>query len=92
MAHITINNINIVATKSLDILSDICPICQENISTKCNKCIHNNNDIKCYSVIGICKHAYHLCCINDWSQRQSTSNLRCPMCGQKWELMKRSTH
>ena len=90
MASIKINHINLVGSKSLDILSDICAICQENISNKCNKCSqHNNNINKCYSVIGICKHAYHLCCINDWT-KQATSNILCPMCKQKWELKRHS--
>jgi len=93
--HIKINHINLIASKSLDILSDICAICQENIIDKCNKCSNdnnNNNIIKCYSVIGVCKHAYHLCCIKDWTNKQSSSNIRCPMCAQKWELRKRSIY
>ena len=75
MASITINHIQIRASKSLDILSDICAICQENILDKCNKCINSQN-VQCYSIIGECKHSYHLCC----------------MCNQRWELKKRSTN
>jgi anaphase-promoting complex subunit 11 len=88
MASITINHMKFIASKSLNIISDICAICQENISDKCSICCQNNINIKCYSVIGVCKHAYHLCCINDWTSRQLDT--RCPMCNQKWELKKRS--
>ena len=91
MNQITINHIHIPASKTLDILSNICAICQEDILHKCNKCIYNNN-IQCHSVIGICKHAYHLCCISEWTAKQSTLNLKCPMCSQKWELKKRSIY
>ena len=88
---ITINHINLIASKSLNIISDICAICQENILDKCNKCNQQeDNIIKCYSVIGVCKHAYHYCCINDCTTRQLYSIVRCPMCNQKWELKKRS--
>ena len=89
MSKITINHININGTKTLDIISDICAICQENILDKCNECNTNNNT--CYSVVGTCKHAYHYCCINSWTNNQS-NNQKCPMCNQKWELKKRAKH
>lgn len=89
MNSITVNHIVFYGVKELDIISNICAICQENITESCNKCIQDHN-IKCYSVIGVCKHAYHYCCINDWITRQSLINIKCPMCNQKWELKKRS--
>ncbi len=92
MTSIKINYIEFCGSKSINILSDICAICQENIVDKCAKCSNPDNitNIKCYSVIGVCRHAYHLCCINDGSHKQTTFNKRCPMCSQKWELKKRS--
>ncbi len=83
---ITINSLNIYAIKTLPL--DICAICQQNIIEKCNKCEINNNE--CISIIGICMHAYHKCCIDNWIQTHPSINVKCPMCNQKWELKKRS--
>ena len=75
---ITINYINFIGSNSIDVK---CPICLENITDKCNKC-NNHNDKTCYSVIGVCNHMFHYCCI------PTTSNV-CSLCNKKWELKRR---
>ena len=83
---IIINNINILAVKDLTL--DICAICQQNIIDKCNKCESECDE--CYSIIGVCMHAFHKCCIEHWIHTHPVYNVKCPMCNQKWELKKRS--
>lgn len=83
-----INKIVFTANSKLDIISDICAICQEKIIDKCNKCLVDQSIINCYSIIGKCNHAYHYCCISNWLLRNPL-NQKCPMCNQKWEIKKK---
>ena len=89
MTSISINHIIMPAKSSINVLSDICAICRENIADKCVKCLTNNLNNLCYSVLGVCNHAYHLCCIN--GRNKDYSFQQCPMCNKKWELKKRHT-
>ena len=79
---ITIKHLNL--TGSSNFLYDICGICRVNILNNCNKC---SDDIKCYSIVGVCNHAFHYCCITDWINTQNKKI--CPMCNQKWDIKKK---
>jgi hypothetical protein len=87
MANININHITINAYSSLDVLNDNCAICREHLYNKCIKCQDFDN-IKCYSVIGICNHGYHYCCIDSWLKSNSYS-IKCPICNEDWKLKER---
>jgi hypothetical protein len=87
---IVINHITFKAFSTLNSQYDICSICRENISDKCIKCSQNNNNCECYSIIGICSHAYHHCCIKDWMKDKCIAGQKCPLCSNKWELKKRT--
>ena len=88
MTDIQINYISFKGKSSLNILSEICAICRENVTDKCIKC---NNDItkKCYSILGICNHSYHYCCIKTWTNGLSSISQKCPLCNNKWEIKRR---
>lgn len=92
--QITVNHITFRAKSTLNILSDICAICRENVCDKCIKCSQDYADHKienqCYSVIGVCNHAFHYCCIQKYVASLSSVSRKCPLCNQKWELKKRS--
>jgi len=81
---ITINHLNIIAIKKLDI--DSCAICYQDILKECNSC--EDKHLNCYGVIGECSHVYHYCCIMSWINTQMYG--LCPMCKQQWRLKKRS--
>ena len=91
---LTINHITLKTFSTLNCQYDICSICRENISDKCNKCSQqsneNNTNCECYSIIGTCSHAFHHCCIKDWQKDKYTAAQKCPLCSKKWELKKRS--
>ena len=89
--EIKINHISLIASCQSNILSDKCPICQENITSKCATCGQSSNDIICFSVLGKCGHAYHKCCIDKEMQNKSELNRKCPLCCQHWEYMRRKT-
>jgi len=89
----TINHITMKATSTLNLKYDICSICRENISDKCNTCSqksNNNSDCECYSVLGTCDHAFHHCCIKNWIKDKYSAAQKCPLCSNKWDLKKRS--
>jgi hypothetical protein len=91
---LTVNFVSLRAMSTLNVLSDTCAICREHVCEKCIKCAQSNNnscDKNCYSVLGTCKHSYHHCCIQSWTNNTSSFSQKCPMCNQKWELKKRKT-
>ena len=93
--QLNINHITFFAESKLNILSDICAICRENVLTNCIKCsqvsINNMTQVdECISVIGICEHVYHKCCITSWTSNLSSIAKKCPLCNKLWELKKRS--
>ena len=93
---IEINHLNLFARSSLNITSDICAICREHVCDSCIKCqqktdkSQKNINEQCYGVMGICNHAYHHCCIKEWTKNLSSVSHKCPMCNGKWDLKKRS--
>jgi hypothetical protein len=92
---ITINHVSLRAKSSLNTSSDICAICRENVCDGCIKCqqanesLQSNETGKCFSVIGVCNHTYHYCCIQSCLATQY--NKKCPMCNKTWEMKKRNT-
>ena len=88
METIKINHISFMGKSSLNILSDVCAICRENVMDKCIKCC-NENSRECKSVIGECNHAFHFCCIQSWTNGLSSISQRCPLCNNKWEFKKK---
>lgn len=93
-SQITVNHIVFKAISTLNILSDTCAICRENVCDKCIKCsqdyAEHKIDNQCFSVIGVCNHAFHYCCIRKYVVGLSSVSQKCPLCNQKWELKKRS--
>jgi hypothetical protein len=91
-----INHISFQGKSTLNILSDICAICRENVCDKCTKCASdssgNCSSKQCFSVLGVCNHGYHQCCIQGWTNGLSSVSQKCPMCNQRWELKKRTIH
>lgn len=93
---ITINHISLRAKSSLNTSSDTCAICRENVCDGCIKCQQANDSSqntqmkKCFSVIGVCGHTYHYCCIQNCLTSQSYNAKKCPMCNKTWEMKKRS--
>lgn len=94
---ITINHISLRAKSSLNTSSDTCAICRENVCDGCIKCQQANEATsqntqmkKCFSVIGVCGHTYHYCCIQNCLTTQSYNGKKCPMCNKTWEMKKRS--
>jgi len=85
----SINHITLLAKSTLNILSDMCAICRENVCDSCIKCNEIKNS-ECVSVIGICGHAFHNCCIQNYTNGLATASQKCPLCSQKWELKKRN--
>jgi len=90
MSKLKTNHITLKAKCTLDILSDICAICRENVLDKCIKCSNSNN--QCISVLGECNHGYHLCCINNWTSSIAYTSHNCPMCNQRWNIKRRSSN
>ena len=94
--EITINHISLRAKSSLNTSSDTCAICRENVCDGCIKCqqaneIADNTQIKkCFSVLGVCGHTYHYCCIQNCISTQSYGGKKCPMCSKTWEMKKRT--
>jgi hypothetical protein len=88
MTDFKINYISFKGKSSLNILSDTCAICRENVTDKCIKC-NNDNCKECYSVLGVCNHSYHYCCIQSWTNGLSAVSQKCPLCNNKWEIKKR---
>lgn len=88
---IKINHITYIGKSTLNLSSDECAICKENLCDKCIKCMNNIdcNDNMCVSVVGICNHAFHYCCITKYISGVSLAAQKCPICYQKWELKKR---
>lgn len=87
MPNIKINHITINGLCSLDVLNDICAICREHLYDKCIKC-QEFNTIKCNSIIGMCNHGYHRCCIDSWLKTNSYG-IKCPICNEEWKLKER---
>jgi len=88
-----INHISFLGNSKLNILSDICAICRENVCDKCTKCANEKSPSnQCFSVMGVCNHGYHQCCIQGWTNGLSSVSQKCPMCNQKWELKKRTVY
>ena len=87
MVSIKINHITINGISSLNLLSDICAICREHITDKCIKCQEFNSS--CYSIVGSCDHAFHICCINSWLNNNSYG-IECPICNKTWKLKEKS--
>jgi hypothetical protein len=93
---IIINHISLRAKSSLKTSSDTCAICRENVLDSCNKCQQSNENTqycqtkKCFSVVGVCSHIYHYCCIQNCINNQSYGPKKCPMCNAGWEMKKRS--
>ena len=93
---IIINHISLRAKSSLKTSSDTCAICRENVLDSCNKCQQTNENTqycqtkKCFSVVGVCSHIYHYCCIQNCINNQSYGPKKCPMCNAGWEMKKRS--
>jgi hypothetical protein len=94
--NITINHISLRGYSSLNTISDTCAICRENVKDGCIKCQQINEideqceSKKCFSVLGICNHTYHHCCIQNCINTQSYNTKKCPMCNKPWEMKKRS--
>lgn len=86
---IKINHITIRGKSTLNVLSDICAICRENICDKCIKCNQTQTNDECISIVGVCNHAYHRCCIQRLMNGLASISQKCPLCNQKWELKKR---
>jgi hypothetical protein len=87
-SSIKINHVIMPAISTLNILSDMCAICRENVIDKCIKCMDDPNS-KCYSVIGTCLHAYHYCCVSQYTKGYSLTQ-KCPTCNNKWCMQKRN--
>lgn len=94
--EITINHFSLRAKSSLNTSSDTCAICRENVCDGCIKCQQANENSqcvelkKCFSVVGVCSHTYHYCCIQNCLNGQSYGAKKCPMCNKTWEMKKRS--
>lgn len=86
---IEINYISLFGNYSYNIPSDICTICRESIYNKCLKCSLSSEESECNSVIGVCNHAYHYCCINNWNQGNSLNSKNCPLCNKEWKMQKK---
>ena len=81
MDKFKINSIKLIAFNSYISCNDIC-ICGNNIN--CNSIYNNDNKINSKLITGMCKHAFHLECINPWI----TKNKNCPICRLDWVLLK----
>ncbi|TGZ84022.1 RING/U-box [Ascodesmis nigricans] len=62
---------------------DMCGICRVQFDGTCPNCRFPGDD--CPLLNGRCGHAFHLHCVNDWIQTESSRGL-CPMCRQKFEF------
>jgi hypothetical protein len=93
---ITINHISIRGKSSLNISSDTCAICRENVCEGCIKCqqanenSQNKNFKTCFSVVGVCGHTYHYDCIENCISTQYGGK-KCPLCNKGWEMKKRTS-
>ncbi|KAI5371226.1 Putative Zinc finger, RING-type [Septoria linicola] len=56
-----------------------CGICRVDFEGTCSKCKYPGDD--CPIMIGECKHCFHMHCVTDWLQAESSQG-RCPMCRQ----------
>jgi len=86
MARFTIEKISLVASLSLNIHNDMCPICRNQITDKCLECSNDESkaNIECKSAVGTCNHGYHYHCITTWLKNKKT----CPLDNQRWEFQK----
>ncbi len=95
--NITINHISIRGKSSLNISSDTCAICRENVCEGCIKCqqvnenSQNKNLTNCFSVVGVCGHTYHYDCIENCVSKQHYGGKKCPLCNKTWEMKKRTS-
>jgi len=64
--------------------NDKCPICRNYIFEPSLNSETNTNC--CNAQIGICGHAFHSDCINNWTRTRNV----CPLCNVKWEPIKNS--
>ena len=66
--------------------NDKCPICRNYIfEPSINSDIDNNNNKDCCKAqIGVCGHAFHSDCINNWTRTRNV----CPLCNQLWKPLK----
>jgi hypothetical protein len=88
---IKINHIIMPAVSIFNILSEMCAICRENVTDKCLKCSNSSDNNTCYGVIGVCSHAYHNCCVSQYTTGHSSTQ-KCPTCNKKWEMKKRNSN
>eukprot|EP00890_Picochlorum_soloecismus_P002507 jgi/Picsp_1/3257/NSC_06097-R1_anaphase promoting complex subunit 11 len=65
---------------------DVCGICR-NVFDSCSPEAKFPGD-DCPVVWGVCSHAFHLPCINQWLSTQPEH--RCPFCRQPWEFQSAS--
>uniref|UniRef100_A0AC35TKK0 Anaphase-promoting complex subunit 11 n=1 Tax=Rhabditophanes sp. KR3021 TaxID=114890 RepID=A0AC35TKK0_9BILA len=62
---------------------DTCGICRMPFEACCIECKTPGDE--CPLVIGECKHPFHLHCINQWTDGQTTTPPKCPLCRQEWK-------
>ncbi|KAI7176764.1 hypothetical protein KC333_g4387 [Hortaea werneckii] len=61
---------------------DTCGICRVEFEGTCSKCKYPGDD--CPIIIGNCTHCFHMHCIGDWLQSDSSQG-KCPMCRQPFK-------
>ena len=63
--------------------NDKCPICRNYIFEPSLNSDSNSKDC-CKAQIGVCGHAFHSDCINNWTRTRYV----CPLCNVPWKAIK----
>jgi len=61
---------------------EVCGICRSAFEACCPSCRFAGDE--CPPLVGACKHAYHLHCINAWLTAKDKEQV-CPLCRRPWE-------
>ena len=82
MEIVSFNNINLVFQWKWNFRDDKCAICRNLLMCPSTTCIVANKSIDtCAPIMGVCGHAFHKDCIDDWIK----SRRKCPICMQRWK-------
>ena len=66
--------------------NDRCPICRNYIFEPSLNYDSQNKSCCSKAQIGVCGHAFHSDCINNWTRTRNV----CPLCNVKWQPLKNS--
>ena len=83
MSITSIVNMRIISVWEHNINQTVCQICKLDLHSKCIICIDSNHAGSCNISIGVCDHAFHCHCINDYIKKSVKS---CPVDCVPWEV------